>query len=275
METELPVVVGVDGSPEGVRALDWAARDAALRRRALRIVHAYVWPMMYAPVAAPVPAPSEHVIQEISAEVLDAAAERARTVAHGVEVGLEVETVMPVLPPAAALIAAAEPASVVVVGNRGRGGFAGMLLGSVGVALAAHAPCPAVIVRHAERPAGPDAGRVVVGIDGSPESERALEFGFEEASLRGAGLTALHAYDRDEQRGLVELTSRWAEKHPEVDVRYHGVHAGPAEALADRSAAAELLVVGSRGRGGFAGLLLGSVSQAAIHHAACPVAIVK
>ncbi|MGI5241027.1 universal stress protein [Dactylosporangium sp. CA-139066] len=272
MGTEMPVVVGVDGSDEGRFALEWAARDAAHRRRALRIVHAYVWPMMYAPVAVPVPAPYETGLQEAAAEILRDATERAQAVAPG----LAIETDMPVQQPAAALIAAAEPASIVVVGNRGRGGFSGLMLGSVGVALAAHAACPAVIVRRSTRPAGLEAGRVVVGIDGSHESERALEFGFEEAAFRGAGLTALHAYDRDdEQRGLVETTSRWAEKYPDVDVRYHGVRARPAEALADRSAGSELLVVGSRGRGGFAGLLLGSVSQAAIHHAACPVAVVK
>ena len=272
MGTEMPVVVGVDGSAEGSLALEWAARDAVHRRQSLRIVHAYVWPTVYAPMAAPMPSPYESGLQEAASGILRDAAERALATAPG----LVVETEMPVQQPSAALLAAAEPASVVVVGNRGRGGFAGLMLGSVGVALAAHAACPAVIVRRAERPAGLEVGRVVIGVDGSHESERALEFGFEEAGFRGAGLTALHAYDRDdEQRGLVETTSRWAEKYPDVDVRYHGVHGRPAAALADRSAGAELLVLGSRGRGGFAGLLLGSVSQATIHHAACPVAVVK
>ncbi|HTJ37837.1 MAG TPA: universal stress protein [Dactylosporangium sp.] len=272
MGSEMPVVVGVDGSPEGQRAVEWAAKDALHRQKALRIVHAYVWPTMYAPIASHVAAPYESGMQEAAAEILKEAEERARVGAQG----LQIETQMPVGQPAASLIAAAEPASVVVVGNRGRGGFAGLMLGSVGVALAAHAACPVVIVRRTDRPAGLEAGRVVVGMDGSQEAERALEFGFEEAEFRGTGLTALHAYDRDdEQRGLVETTSRWAEKYPDVDVRYHGVHGRPAEALADRSAGAELLVVGSRGRGGFAGLLLGSVSQATIHHAACPVAVIK
>jgi nucleotide-binding universal stress UspA family protein len=272
MDSVMPVVVGVDGSVEGRRALDWAVADAVHRRRGLRIVHVYVWPTVYAPIATPVPAPYEPGLQEAAAEILREAAERARAAAPG----LEVDTDMPVQQPASALMAAAGAASVVVVGNRGRGGFAGLLLGSVGVALAAHAACPVVIVRRGERSPGLEAGRVIVGIDGSPEAERALAFGFEEAALRGAGVTALHAYDRDEeQRGLVETASRWAEKNPDVDVRYHGVHARPAEALADRSAGAQLLVVGSRGRGGFAGLLLGSVSQAAIHHAGCPVAVVK
>lgn len=202
---------------------------------------------------------------------------------------------MPVQQPAAALVAASEHAGVVVVGNRGCGGFTGLLLGSVGVELAAHAACPVVIVRHDDRSAGPEAGRVVVGIDGSHDAEHALQFAFEQASYRNAGLTALHAYQwpastgpgdmlplaydpddlrDDERRTLSESTSGWAEKYADVDIRHTVVRGRPAAVLIEASAGAELLVVGSRGRGGFKGLLLGSVSQAAIHHAACPVAVI-
>ncbi|GAA2394135.1 hypothetical protein GCM10010170_107780 [Dactylosporangium salmoneum] len=162
-----------------------------------------------------------------------------------------------------------------MVGHRGRGGFTGMLLGSVGVALAAHATCPTVVVRRGSE-GGTAAGRVVVGVDGSHEGELALEFAFDHASAYGAGLTALHVYDRPaENHSLAEVVGRWTEKYPDVNARYHGVLGRAAEALVDHSQGALLLAVGSRGRGGFTGMLLGSVSQAAIRHATCPVAVVK
>jgi nucleotide-binding universal stress UspA family protein len=135
-----------------------------------------------------------------------------------------------------------------------------------------------------------------VGVDGSPASDSALGFAFEEASLRGTGLTVVHAwtmpvstgpgdilplvYDIDEvnaeeTRLLAETVAGWQEKYPDVRVHRVVAHGAPAHELVQRSAGAELLVVGSRGRGGFRGLLLGSVSQAAIHHAQCPVAVVR
>jgi nucleotide-binding universal stress UspA family protein len=142
-----------------------------------------------------------------------------------------------------------------------------------------------------------EAGRVVVGVDGSELSTQALAFAFDEASLLGIGLTALHAWDvpffdvpghggagvpgavrefkGEELRLLSESLSGWREKYPDVDVRQTLVHEEPVKALVEASSGAALIVVGSRGRGGFRSMLLGSVSHAMVHHARCPVAVVR
>ncbi|UWZ34156.1 universal stress protein [Dactylosporangium roseum] len=293
MSTGTTVIVGVDGSPDSLRAVDWAAADALRRHRPLRIVHAFLWPAVYPPPALPVPPQLyEQTMREAAQQILDEAVTRARTVAPALDVGTD----MPIQQAAAALVAASRHAATVVVGNRGLGGFTGLLLGSVGVELAAHAACPVVVVRHTDRPPGPEAGRVLVGVDGSHDAERALRFAFEQASFRGTGLTAVQVGPRpgttgpddllplvhDEEtlqdfelRALAESVTGWVEKYPDVDVRRVAVRGRAAEVLTELSAGAELLVVGSRGRGGFTGLLLGSVSQAVIQHAACPVAVVR
>ncbi|MEV6931798.1 universal stress protein [Dactylosporangium sp. NPDC051485] len=290
MSSERVIVAGVDGSPESLAAVQWAAQDAARRGCALRIVHAFVWPALYAPVMVAVP--DEPGWRRAAEEMVAEAAAGAVAVAPGLEVSTDVQ----VQPPAAALVAASERACTVVVGNRGLGGFTGLLLGSVGVQLAAHAACPVVIFRRADRPAGHEAGRVVVGVDDPHEATHALRFAFEQASYRGAGLTAVHAYQwpavigpidvlplaydpddlrAEERRTLVRSMSEWAGKYPGVDLRHTVVQGRAGAVLTELSAGAQLLVVGSRGRGGFTGLLLGSVSQAVIHHAGCPVAVVR
>ncbi|GGM77210.1 universal stress protein [Dactylosporangium sucinum] len=293
MSTESAVVVGVDGSPDARSAVEWAAADAMRRQRPLRIVHACLWPTVYAPMALPSPpAMFEETMREAAEQIVDEAVSLALDVAPG----LDVSTDVPIQQPTAALSDASRNACLVVIGNRGLGGFAGLLLGSVGIQLAAHAECPVVIVRHADRPPGPEAGRVVVGVDCSHDAARALGFAFEQASVRGAGLTVVEArggpvpagpddrvplvYDpvelrADEERVLVEATGGWARRYPGVDVRRAVANGRPAAVLTGVSAGAALIVVGSRGRGGFTGLLLGSVSQALIHHAACPVAVIR
>ncbi|WP_432969259.1 universal stress protein [Dactylosporangium sp. CA-233914] len=290
MGGERTVVVGVDGSRASLTAVDWAAADAALCGCALRIMCAFVCPALYAPALIAVP--DEPGVQEAGAGTVAEAAARAGAVAPG----LEVRTDLQAQPPAAALVAASKEACTVVVGSRGRGGFAGLLLGSVGVQVADHAACPVVIVRHADRPAGHEAGRVVVGFDGSPCAERALRFAYEQAARREVGLTVVHAYPwpagprpgdtspivrepddlrEDERRALAGSTAGYAGQYPGVDVRHTVMHGRAGAVLTELSAGAELLVVGSRGRGGFTGLLLGSVSQSVIHHAAGPVAVVR
>ncbi|GAA3277057.1 universal stress protein [Dactylosporangium vinaceum] len=292
MNSDPTVVVGVDGSPSSLAAVAWAAADAARRRCRLEVVHAYIWPTVYAPVPGPVLSPYEDGVREAAERALTDAAEHARTVSPG----LAVRTDLRLQGPSAALVEASRHAVTVVVGNRGHGGFTSLLLGSVGAALAAHAACPVVIVRHDVRPLSAEAGRVLVGVDGSHDAELALRFAFEQASYRGVGLTAALAYQwpassgpgdmlplpydqddlrEDEQRALAESMAGWAGRYPDVDVRHTPVQGRPAAVLTALSAGAELLVVGSRGRGGFTGLLLGSVSQAAIRHAACPVAVVR
>ncbi|MET7423696.1 universal stress protein [Dactylosporangium sp. NPDC005555] len=293
MVTEHSVVVGVDGSPPSLEAVAWAAEDAVRRSLALHILYAFVWPPVYTTVPTPVPSPYELGFQAIAGRVVADAADRARQAAPEVHVttGTQVESA------AAALVRAAGHACEVVVGNRGHSGFAGLILGSVGVQVAAHAPCPVVVVRHTDQPAGPEADRVVIGIDGSHNADAALRFAFEQASSAGIGLTAVlahrwpgsarHTEDllplthgagdlrEEEQRILARSVAGWRERYPDVDVRTTTVRGRAAEVLVDLSAGARLLVVGSRGRGGFSGLLLGSVSQAAIHHAACPVAVIR
>ncbi|WP_327004413.1 universal stress protein [Dactylosporangium sp. NBC_01737] len=292
MENQFDVVVGVDGSTESMAAVEWAASDAARRHRRLQIVHAYAWPVVYPPLGAhPTPA-LDQAARQAAERIVNSAVAHARAVSAE----LSITTATPIQLAAAALLDASQRADTVVVGSRGLGGFSGLLLGSVGVQLAAHAGCPVVVVRRDARAGGPEAGRVIAGVDGSHDADRAMRFAFEQASFRGAGLTAVHTYlwpdatgpgdtlplvydeddlRDDEQRLLAESVAGWTDKFPDVNVRRRIVRGTPAGVLTRLSHDAELLVVGSRGRGGFTGLLLGSVSQALIHHAACPVAIVR
>ncbi|MEU7872120.1 universal stress protein [Dactylosporangium sp. NPDC049140] len=275
MHTDPAVVVGVDGSAQSASAVDWAAADAARRRRPLRIVHAYLWPVLHAPLGLPMPLGYERLMREMAGDIVREAVTRATRIAPSLDVSID----MPVQQAAAALVEASRHADLVVVGNRGLGGFTGLLLGSVGVALAAHAVSPVVVVRPGRSPDDRRAGRVVVGLDGSPDAGRALQLALEQASVRGSGLTAVRACRRPEDGldgdALVASIAGRAAKYPDVKINPAVVPGRAAAVLVERSAGAELLVVGSRGRGGFTGLLLGSVSQAAIHHAACPVAVVR
>jgi nucleotide-binding universal stress UspA family protein len=218
----------------------------------------------------------------------------ATAAATAVARDLPVEQVETTGSPVGVLQAESIRAEPVVLGDRGLGGFAGLLIGSVAVALAAHAACPVVVVR------GPEPDRmvprsepVVVGVDGSPTSEGAVAFAFEAAALRGVPLVAVHTWfdtvvdstmaplidwdatETDEREVLAERLAGWAEKYPDMTVRRLVTRDRPARALVEESGRAQLVVVGSRGRGGISGLLLGSVSQALLHHAACPVAVVQ
>lgn len=158
-----------------------------------------------------------------------------------------------------------------------------------------HASCGVVVVRAVgdDAPAGPSAGRIVVGTDGSLHSVRALRWAFDQAQERGVGVIAVRAWlspttygstflvdewrqlKKEAQEALAESLAPWREQFPGVDVVERSVPGEPATALIDESAGAELLVVGSHGRGGFGGLLLGSVSHAVLHHAHCPVAVLR
>ncbi|MET7543799.1 universal stress protein [Streptomyces sp. NPDC005507] len=262
------VVVGVDGSSSSLAAVEAAAREAQRRRVELRVVHAFSWPVR--PVyTLPDPAPLHRLVNE--------AAQRARSVAPEVEVTEAVEAGDAV----AVLEAESRAADLVVVGPRGMGGFIGMLLGSKAASLAAHSQCPVMVAR--EEPAG--AGPIVLAVDGSPVGEKAVEFAFAEAALRRAQLVAVHAWLPDyvpagmgpeSAEGLLAqaLVGR-AESYPDVTVRHEVLSGETRETLIEASRTAQLMVVGARGRGGFTGLLLGSVSQALLHHAHCPVTVVR
>ncbi|MFJ5602397.1 universal stress protein [Micromonospora parva] len=282
-----PVVVGVDGSPSSLVAAEHAARAAQLRSRPLLVVHGYLHPFGYGvplnPYEIGVPAPSEEaqkMLERTAAELGERwprLAVEARQVTGG---------------PGATLIEESRRAELVVVGSRGRGGFAGLLLGSVGAQVAAHAHCPVLVVRPDEQPIPVD-GPVLVGVDGSESSGLAVSVGADEAALRDVPLVLVHvvaadggrtvpeeieesqaAHQAEAVRLLADASAVVRARHPDLVVREHPVWAaGAAQGLIEASGAAALLVVGTRGRAGFTGLLLGSVSQAAIQHAHCPVLV--
>lgn len=284
-----PIVVAVDGSESALRATRWAAAEAIRRGRALRIVHAYEWPLAYGPTFV-APDTLYDAVRDGAADVMRDAVAAATDAAPGLRYESEIFR-GPTVP---VLRTVSGQAALLVLGSRGLGGFTGLLAGSVTVALAAHGLCPIAVIRGEEPPRD---GPVVVGVDGSPASEAAIGLAFDEAATRGCGLVGVLAWtdtifpvgpyggeypvidwtllaeEADELLG--ERLAGWSEKYPEVVVRRRIERDRPATALLDAAKEAQLLVVGSRGRGGFAGLTLGSVSQAMLHHAPCPVVIAR
>lgn len=282
---ERPVLVGIDGSESALDAVRWAAREAGRRRTGLRLVTAFGWmpvhdeddPLQLVP-------PARDELRAAAEQHLAAAAAEATAIAPDVAVTGDLLSGYP----AVVLVAESASAQLVVMGDRGLGGFEGLLVGSVAPALAAHAECPVVVVRGL----GADGGPVVVGFDGSPTSEAALGFAVEAAVALRAPLVAVHAWQdvavgegrgrllytdsvaKEARTRLDDALAPWRAKHPELVIEPVVVRDRAAEALVHRSAEAQLVVVGSRGRGALAGLLLGSVSQAVLRHAACPVAVV-
>jgi len=286
------IVVGVDGSEQAARAVDWAAAEAARRNLRLHLISG-VDPLIGA-YAGGLPVPQE-MYDQLDRYAHDQLA-AATTAAHAVDGELVVTQDRPRLPAIPALLDAAATARMVVLGASGHGGFTGMLAGSTALAVATHAECPVVVVRTRQDGSVPAEGPVVAGVDGSATSERALACAYEEAAWRGVPLEAVHAWsdadyvttlpaeyalmpqeppEDEQQRVLAESLAGWQEKYPEVRVDRVVVKDRPRGQLLDRTARAQLVVVGSRGRGGFTGLLLGSTSQALIHHARCPVMIVR
>ncbi|GII76712.1 universal stress protein [Sphaerisporangium rufum] len=279
------ITVGVDGSAHAAAAVDWAAEDAARAGAVLRIVH------VREPWAGEYPFHRmegfNESLTDYCAGVLDAAAGRAREHVPGLEVSTALITGAVV----ERLRHESENADTLVLGSRGMGGFTGLVLGSVGLALAGHAAGPVVIVRDV-RPAS--YRKVVVGVDGSPHSEAALGFAFEQASARGWQVEAVHSWpmpalspvaagytdimsDVSEAgtRGMRQWLAPWRDKFPDVPVTETGICGHPVPALGEASQTADLLVVGSRGLGGFTAALLGSVGHGVLHHAHCPVAVVR
>lgn len=285
-----PVIAGVDGSPQALQAACWAGREAYSLNRPVHVVHASVWSMAGHPVPPAVPAGYRQVLLEKGQRWVHEAAHAVRAGAPGVEV---IERLV-VGEPAAVLIGESRHAREVVVASRGLDGPDGGSLGSTALRLAQHAGCPVVVLRHPV--VGDPDGPVVVGVDASAGSDGALEFALEYAARRGAALVALHTWSdvrvcdqqdsiwrtldwatvaADEERLLVERLAGWPDKYPEVEVRRVVTADRPVRCLIEAAERARLLVVGSRGRGGIPGMLLGSTSQALLHQAPCPVAIVR
>lgn len=286
-----PVVVGVDGSSSALAAVRWAAEEAAAHHVKLRIVHAIGVPDFF-PGGAISPASELFNVLERDAKGVLADAER---VAAEEAPQLAVNTTATTDGVVLALINESESARSVVLGPSDRGALTGALLGSATVTLAAHAHCPVVAVRGSGKRRGLDAP-VVVGVDGSALSDDALAHAFGQAAFRDRPLVAVHAWsDRDssevfsqarmahewepleraEERVLAERLAGWSDRYPNVRVSRDVVRAKPRERLLEWSERAALLVVGSRGRGGFTGMLLGSTSQTLLHHAECPVMVLR
>lgn len=267
----LPVVVGVDGSSSALAAVAWAARECALHDVPLRLVHAYTLPTRGYPEVISSARELRSAMYDQGRMWLSQAVAVARTEAPDVlvEHDLRMEHPTPVL------LAESARAREVVVGSHGLGGFMGALVGSTAVALSQHGECPVVVVRWPKNRAPQQEGPVVVGIDLSPESDAAIGFAFDEAAARGVSLVAAMAHVDEQSQLLNARMSGWLEKYPDVAVEQLVVGERPIPLLLELGERAGLLVVGSRGRGGFAGMLLGSTSQALIHHAPCPVAVVR
>jgi nucleotide-binding universal stress UspA family protein len=289
------IVVGVDGSEDSIAAARWAVDEAGLRDRPVHLVHAYNWPVPTVPMAPPPTDWTEGSLRQAAEAVVNDALGRVRAD------GVQMTGAAYAGPAPYTLLDASHRAELVVVGHRGHGGFASLLLGSVAATVAAHAECPVAVVRpYADR--RPPAGLVLVGADGSPASGMAVGFAFDEADRRGVPLGVLRAWrppmefppaqfregdlhlgryadpatvEEAEAQQLQDWVRPWREKHPQVDVRWMLTVDQPAAALVERAREAALVVVGSRGHGGFTGLLLGSVSQQLINHAPCPVVVVR
>lgn len=294
------VVVGVDGSDSATGAVRWGAEEAARRQVPLRLVIGFSWP-------ADVPDGHHHHghphLGDAYRELLLGRAREhlaaAAVVAEHVRPGVEVEQQLVVGSPITVLGEEARRAQLVVIGDRGRSRVEGLLVGSVAVALAAHAACPVVIVRWAQEStqrdsAGTDALPVVLGVDGSATSEAAIAFAFEAAASRKVSVVAVHtwsgmvfdpsvasmgidwaAVEDAEREVLARQLAGWSEKYPDTFVEQRVTRDRPAHGLLEQAARAQLVVVGSRGRGGFAGLVLGSVGNAVVHRSPCPVAVVR
>ena len=285
------IVVGIDGSSASRDALRWALEEARLWNGAVEAVYAWSYPVMtYAPGIVPPPTFAREDLETEARHVLNTTVD---AVVGDAGPGLPVERVIVEGSAAKQLIESSRHADMLVVGHRGHGGFTGLLLGSVAEQCAVHAGCPAVITRSVEQAAapGPSAARVVVGVDGSEPARRALQWAAEEAERRGADLEVVHAWQPQLQplglvRAGVDRTSSEAYGKAVLDAATSALGSrslvvdpilveGPsARRLVELSAGAALLVLGSRGRGGFTGLLLGSVSSQVLHHARCPLVLV-
>ncbi|MEU3647287.1 universal stress protein [Lentzea sp. NPDC034063] len=278
-----PVVAGVDGSSSALAAVMWAADECARRNAPLRLVHAFS-----------LPAQGHLAFDGTGGDVRCAAGERAAaclaeaaTAARAAGPDVEITTEPLGGGATTLLIEESRHARLLVLGAQGLGNVRGLLVGSTAAALASHGRCPLVIVRGLAATDGP----IVVGHDGSAASEAALGFAFAAASLRAARLTVLlcrpgftvesayrtarFAAARDEaDDDAREVLTRWQTRYPDVRVERALPRDRPVRALMRYGTEAQLLVVGSHGRGGFDGMLLGSTSQALVSHAPCPLVIV-
>ncbi|MFE9354887.1 universal stress protein [Streptomyces olivaceoviridis] len=286
---DLPLVVGVDGSDPSLTAVDWAVDEAARQRLPLHLVHASLWEIYEgAQPSFTTDRPAEEVMAE---HIVASCVERARRRNPEVKVSGKVLAEDAV----SALLRAGPEAFALVTGSRGRGEIAGMLLGSVSLAVAARAVCPVVVVRGKEPNRRGALGRIVVGVGDATGSAAAVRFAVREAEVRGCALTAVRAWRNPSQEpvdhmliaddaarlreerastGLDDALREAVRAHPQVDVQRQPLEGPAHRVLLKASAEADLIVVGAQRRHGHFGLQLGRVAHALLHHSDCPVAVV-
>ncbi|WP_175408332.1 universal stress protein [Streptomyces sp. TRM64462] len=291
--TTRAIAVGVDGSPESLAAVDWAAREAGRLGLPLHVVHAWLWQPLDVPLAQD---------REVEARRAQGVLDEAVAAVRGVEPELEVSAEIVSDTPVPALLAAADAAGMLVLGSRGHGALVGFLLGSYGQQVIAEATRPVVSVRAPREgeqpsPAAVESGEVVVGQQGGKEeSAPVLGFAFEAAAARGVGVRAVRAWSLPplyayspgslrlvdeagglepfERKALAEALRPWRERYPGVPVTEHVEIGSAGQVLLSVTRDAGLLVVGRRVRQAPLGPRIGSVAHAALHHAPCPVAVV-
>jgi nucleotide-binding universal stress UspA family protein len=280
------VVVGTAGAGSGTIAVEWAADEAQRRRRPLRIVHILEWH----PDEGPASAGNSYVerVWASASAMTYAACHQVRSRAPGLPVKADIL----IGHPATWLLELAPGADLIVLGHRGGGGFAGLRLGSVSQRVALHAPCPVAVIRDRPHPGGP----VVAGADDSPAADHVLDTAFAAAATRAARLVVVRAsgpvipllpaharpaevnvaeQDGAELERLRERLAPWRRKFPQIRADVEVTRDSVAPALIEASTRAQLVIVGSRGRGAVRGALLGSTGRQLLRHAECPVLVTR